>query len=59
MKTKTINHLKIKLKESDADDFKSALKKISDENKSIGFKKNNLSEGEIKVIHKLSDNLNN
>jgi hypothetical protein len=58
MKIEAKKQLKIKLQESDADNFKSAIKKIVDESKIIGFKKTNLNEDEIKVIHELSDKLN-
>jgi hypothetical protein len=58
MKTEHTKQLKIKLKDSDADNFKSAIKKIADENKAIGFKKSNLNEDEIKVIQQLSDKVN-
>jgi hypothetical protein len=43
------------LKGNDADNFKSALNKIADEQNSIGFRKTNLNEDELKVIKSLSD----
>ena len=39
MKTEHDKILKIKLKKSDVDNFKTAIKKIVDENKIVGFKK--------------------
>lgn len=59
MKVETNKELKIKLKGSKADNFKSALKKIAEEQKTIGFKKSNLSDDELKVICSLSDKINN
>ena len=59
MKTKTTKQLKIKLNEKDADNFMSAIKKIADESISIGFKKSIFNEDEIKVIQKLSNDVNN
>lgn len=58
MKAKSANQLKIKLKENDADNFKSALQKISGELKSIGFKRSDLTKDEISVIHQLSEKIN-
>jgi hypothetical protein len=58
MKVETNKELKVKLKGNDADNFKSALKKIADEQKTIGFKKSNLNEDELKVIQSLSDKVN-
>ncbi len=58
METKTEYQLKIKLKESDANNFKQALKKIVDESKSIGFKHSTLTEDEFELIKKLSEKLN-
>lgn len=58
MKVETNKQIKVKLKGKDAENFKSALKKIADEEKSIGFKKSNLNEDELKVIQSLSDKVN-
>ena len=58
MKIECNKQLKIKLNGSDADNLKSALNKIVDETNSIGFKKNNLSDNEVKVITSLSSKLN-
>jgi hypothetical protein len=58
MKIETNQQLKIKLVGDDIDKFKSAINKIKDEQKKIGFKSSSLTEDEIKVIDKLSDNLN-
>ncbi len=57
MKAKTSQHLKIKLKGEDIDIFISALKKITDEQKLVGFEKTNLSEDEIKILISLSDKI--
>ena len=57
MKIENQNQLKIKLKGTKADDFKSALKKISIELKQAGFKRINLSADEQKVITDLTEKL--
>lgn len=58
MKTKKSSKLKIEMKAGDAENFKSALQKISGTNKEIGFNKSALSEGEREVIEKLSAKIN-
>lgn len=58
MKAKSTKQLKIKLKEGDADNFRSAIQKISEEIKSIGFKRSDLTKDEISVIHQLSNKVN-
>lgn len=51
MKIETIKHLKIKLNGKNIDNFKSALKKINEENKKVGFKSTLLNEDEIKILN--------
>lgn len=57
MKIETTKHLKVKLKGEDADNFRSALKKIADDNKKPGFSTSKLSEDEVKVINGILDKL--
>lgn len=57
MKAETNNQLKIKLTNEEADNFKSALKKIISEEKEIGFRKSKLNDAELKVIQDLSDKI--
>ena len=59
MKVATTKELKVKLKGDDADHFRSALKKIADEQKTPGFKSSGLSQDEVDVIQKLSDKIKN
>jgi len=58
MKTENVKQLKIKLKDSDSDNFKSAIKKLCEDSKHISFKKGIYTEDEIKVIQQLSDKIN-
>lgn len=58
METTTTTQLEIKLKEKDVDNFKSAMKKITDEHKVIGFKYSNLNDDELNVIKTLSEKIN-
>lgn len=58
MKVEKNTELKVKLKGNDANNFKSALKKIADEQKTIGFKKSSLNDDELKVIQSISDKVN-
>ena len=56
MEIKEEKLLQITLKDKDAENFKSAMKKISD-TKSIGFNKQTLSEDESKTIKDLNEKL--
>lgn len=58
MKTELTTKLKIKVSSEDVDNLKSALKKIADEQKQIGFKKSSLTQDEADVIDKLSKEIN-
>lgn len=57
MKADRTKSLKIKLKEADADNFVSALKKITTDEKSVGFQKFNFTDDEAKCLKDLSDKL--
>lgn len=59
MKVTTTSNLKIKLSGSDAANFKSAVGKLADEFKKIGFKQSTLTDDEVKVINQLSENITN
>lgn len=59
MKVEINKELKVKLKGTDVETFKSVLKKIYDEQKNIGFKKSNYNEDELKLINSLSDKVKN
>jgi hypothetical protein len=58
MKIKKEKSLKIKLSDSDSDNFKSAIKKIINGEVVIGFNKKLLSEDELKVLKELNENIN-
>ena len=55
MEIETTKVLTVTLKGSDADNFNTALNKIAAEQNTIGFKKTNLNDDELKVIKSLSD----
>jgi hypothetical protein len=55
MKVENDNVLKVKLKGDDAVNFKSAIKKIVEEESKAGFKTGRLTEEESKVIKNISD----
>lgn len=57
MKIEKSEQLKIKLKGKDAEDFKSAVKKLSEENRKVGFKSSSLNDDEVKVINKVAEKL--
>lgn len=57
MKTEKTTHLKIKIKGKDIDNLKSAIKKVVDETKTIGFKSTSFTDDEKDVLIKLSDSL--
>jgi hypothetical protein len=57
MKVETIKQLKVKLKGNDAENFKSALKKLSAEKKKAGFNSLLLTDDENKVIDAIIDKL--
>lgn len=57
MKVKETTQLKIKIKGRDIDNLKTAVKKIVEESKAIGFKSNSFTDEEKKVLTKLSDSL--
>lgn len=56
MKTENVSVLKIKLKGEDADNFKKAIKKLSE--KSIGFNSREFSDEEVKVLKTLNNKIN-
>ena len=56
MEIKEEKHLSIILKGEDVDNFKSAIKKISD-TKNIGFNKQILSDEERKTVNTLNEKL--
>lgn len=58
MKVETTKELKLKLKGKNIEHFKSAITKISNENKKVGFKSNVLNEDEIKVLNDINDKIN-
>lgn len=55
MKVKFTSNLKIRMKNEDAETLKSALNKIRDESKKIGFNNNFLSVEEYDVLNKLTN----
>jgi hypothetical protein len=57
MKVETTKELKLKLKGTSIEHFKSALTKISNENKKVGFKSNLLNKDEIKVLNDINDKI--
>lgn len=57
MKIENVNQLKLKLKGPDADNFKTAIKKIVEEHKTIGFNRSNLNQDEVEVIKKISEQI--
>ena len=57
MKVESTTALKIKFTGNDAVNFVSAIRKISASNKTVGFKKESLNEGEEHLFKKLSDML--
>ena len=57
MKVESEKSIKLKIKGKDVDDFKSAIKKMSDQTKQIGFSNHILNEDEIKVIQSLSEKI--
>ena len=59
MKVETTKELKLKLKGKTIEHFKSALTKLSDENKKVGFKSNILNEDEVKVLNDIKDKIIN
>lgn len=59
MKVETTKELKLKLKGKTIEHFKSAIIKISDENKKVGFKSNILNEDEVKVLNDIKDKIIN
>lgn len=57
MKVESEKTLKIKLHGNDGDNFKSALKKITKDEKTTGYNNLGLNHDEADVIKKLSDKL--
>lgn len=57
MKVEKTTQLNVKLKGEEVENFKSALKKISEESKKVGFKSALLNEDEIKVLQDIKDKI--
>ena len=59
MKTEEVKSIKIELEGTEADTFKSAVKKIDKVNGEIGFQnKNELNADEVKIIRDINSKLN-
>ena len=59
MKTEEIKSIKIELEGSEADIFKSAVKKIDKENGKIGFaNSSDLNADEVKIIRDINEKIN-
>lgn len=58
MTIKEEKELKIKLSGDNMDNFKSAIKKITEETNTAGFSKSKLNGDEIKVIQELNSKIN-
>lgn len=59
MKTEEIKSIKIELEGTEADQFKSAIKKIDKENGRIGFSNpSDLDADEVKLIRDINDKIN-
>ena len=58
MKVSNSKQLNLKLKGKKAKLFITAITKIAEEEKSIGFKKRILNEAELKLINRLSGKIN-
>jgi len=57
MKANTESRLKIRVKDEDATNLKSAIKKIVEEESKAGFKKNLFTDDEMKVIKSLHEKI--
>lgn len=57
MKIESVTILKIELEGASADNFKSAIKKVVDAEKKIGFKDSSLSIDERECLDKLSEKI--
>lgn len=57
MKIETNKELKIKIKGKDIENFKSAVVKILDENKKVGFKSSILNEDETKIFNEIKNKI--
>ena len=57
MKIEKVETLKIELSGKDADNFKSALKSIVQNNNQIGYTRNVLSKDEVDVIQEINNKL--
>lgn len=58
MKTEEVRSIKIEFEGVEADNFKSAIKKIEQENTRVGFQASNLSGDELKLIKDLNQKIN-
>lgn len=58
MKIKKEQTLKVNLKETDAHKFKSAIKKIAEQQEKVGFKSSILNEDESNLIIELNKKIN-
>lgn len=59
MKTEEIKTVKVEFEQSEADTFKSAIKKLTSETGKAGFGKNSdLSPEEIKLIRDINEKIN-
>lgn len=58
MKIEEIKSIKIEISDSDSDHFKSAIKKLSEENKRAGFTASILNSDEKKIIDDINKELN-
>lgn len=58
MKTEEVKSLKLELEGQEADHFKSAIKKLYDENTKAGFTASNLTADEKKVLGDINQSVN-
>lgn len=59
MEIKEVKELTIKLKGKDAENFKSAIKKITDESKKIGLKNTSVTTEEMDLINSINSKIQN
>lgn len=58
MKTEEVKSIKIEFEGPEADNFKSAIKKIEQENTRVGFQASSLTGDELKLIKDLNQKIN-
>lgn len=58
MKTEKITTLKIELEGSEIDNFKTALKKVNEENNKAGFDRFSMNSEEVSFVKNLIEKLN-